>query len=290
MRCFNCGFDNEPGRQTCIKCGNSLHSDDDYAPKQPIHALNDYDSTKPTIVFDGRNADPSMNQLKETVIQQADDSINGGTAYGLKPTIVQGNPKSCPRCHYPLNGSFCANCGYEVSNSSVTPEESQQEKIDNDIIEKIKNRQTKCPNCNADVPAKFLYCPYCGTSIPQTTIDIYSLKNEDKNPKEKPSVHHRFSLTPIVGNNEAPSDKHILELDDNKIVLNRENTDPGNRTITSKEQAEVRFEEGKWMLENLSEYNSTFIAATHPLELHPGDIILMGDQRFSFDIMEDGEE
>ena len=290
MRCINCGFDNEPGRQTCIKCGNPLHSDEDYAPKRPMSAANDYDSTKATIVFDSGNAVPSMPPLKETVIQQADNSINRGSTYGLKPTIIQGDSQLCPRCHYPLNGSFCANCGYEVSNSSVKPVEAQQENIGHDIIEKIKNRQTKCPNCSTEVPAKFQYCPYCGTPIPQTTIDIFSLKNEEKMAEEKAALRHRFTLTPIVGNNEEPSDKHILELNDNKIVLNRENTDPGNRTITSKEQAEVRFDDGKWILENQSEYNSTFIAATRPLELQPGDIILMGDQRFSFDILEDSKD
>ena len=67
------------------------------------------------------------------------------------------------------------------------------------------------------------------------------------------------------------------------IILNRENTEKDNRTITSKEQAELICEDGKWYVLNHSELGSTYIEANRKMAIEPGDIIVLGDRRFKFE-------
>lgn len=52
-----------------------------------------------------------------------------------------------------------------------------------------------------------------------------------------------------------------MEYEGKSIILNRENTEVSNRTITSKEQAEIVFEDGHWYLLDRSELRTTFIQA-----------------------------
>jgi len=70
------------------------------------------------------------------------------------------------------------------------------------------------------------------------------------------------------------------------IILTRENTEANNRTITSKEQAELICEDGKWFVLNKSELGSTYLEAGRKLELQQGDVIVMGDRRFKFEAEE----
>lgn len=78
-----------------------------------------------------------------------------------------------------------------------------------------------------------------------------------------------------------PSEK--MEYEGKSIILNRENTEVSNRTITSKEQAEIVFEDGHWYLLDRSELRTTFIQANRKIEIIPDDIIVLGDRRFKFE-------
>ena len=65
--------------------------------------------------------------------------------------------------------------------------------------------------------------------------------------------------------------------------MNRDNSEPDNRTITSKEQAELTCEDGKWYVLNKSELGSTYIECNRKIEILSGDVIVMGDRRFKFE-------
>ncbi len=54
-------------------------------------------------------------------------------------------------------------------------------------------------------------------------------------------------------------------------------------TITSKEQAEIRLENGEWFLIDKSEKQTTFLRPGEPLKLRKGDIILLGDTKCIFE-------
>ena len=66
------------------------------------------------------------------------------------------------------------------------------------------------------------------------------------------------------------------------IVLNRDNTDPGNPSITSRVQAELTFEDGAWYLLDKSALRTTFVHAGRKTKLEDGDVILLGNRRFIF--------
>ena len=66
------------------------------------------------------------------------------------------------------------------------------------------------------------------------------------------------------------------------IALNRTNLDPTNNSITGKVQAELVYENGKWLLSDRSDLHTTFIRVSERTELKEGDIIIMGDRKFIF--------
>ena len=74
-----------------------------------------------------------------------------------------------------------------------------------------------------------------------------------------------------------------FEYEGNSISLNRENTEMSNRTITSKEQAEIVFDDGHWYLLDRSMLQTTYIQVNRKIEIIPDDIIVLGDRRFKFE-------
>ncbi len=101
-------------------------------------------------------------------------------------------------------------------------------------------------------------------------------------PKRKGEKNGRFILTPISEDDGLP-EADLLEFEGNAVVLSRDNTDPKNTTITSQEQAVIRCDDGKWAIEDHSEYKTTFVQASRPIELRNGDLILLGNQLYRFD-------
>ena len=57
---------------------------------------------------------------------------------------------------------------------------------------------------------------------------------------------------------------------------------PENKTITSKEQAELVFKDGHWTIVDKSEQHTTFVLASREIELQNGDIVMLGNQLFRF--------
>ena len=88
-------------------------------------------------------------------------------------------------------------------------------------------------------------------------------------------------LKPLPRENETPLPK--IELSGNEIMLNRANLEPTNNSITSKEQAVIVNQEGKWIIVDKSNMKTTYILISQPIELKKGDVILLGDRKFEFD-------
>lgn len=119
-----------------------------------------------------------------------------------------------------------------------------------------------------------LWCP-CTSPYHPTTNKKHSRNGNGRNTL-------RCSLTIIPEENEnIPPEK--IEYEGKSIILNRENTEVSNRTITSKEQAEIVFEDGHWYLLDRSELRTTFIQANRKIEIIADDIIVLGDRRFKFE-------
>lgn len=76
---------------------------------------------------------------------------------------------------------------------------------------------------------------------------------------------------------------YARQFEGHEVVLNRANTEGTNKTITGKEQAVLLNIDNKWYIEDHSEMKTTFVRSGHRIELHSGDMILMGDRVFRFD-------
>ena len=64
------------------------------------------------------------------------------------------------------------------------------------------------------------------------------------------------------------------------IILNRQNLDPQNNTITSKIQAQLSVRDGQWIIENFSDLQTTYIKVQKPMSIEKGDILIFGNKQF----------
>lgn len=152
-------------------------------------------------------------------------------------------------------------------------------------IEANENMNT-CDKCGSSVPINFLYCPKCGERIRQKTVMVRRKPKLAEPIPEKPVEEPiaKCSLTLIPEDEEETVMPFTKDYEGKQIVLNRNNTEPENYTITSKEQAHLIKEDGKWYIENHSELGTTYVQATRKLEIQSGDVIVLGDRRFKFTI------
>lgn len=282
MRCNNCGWDEpNPNVNTCVKCGHPLQEAPAYAYSRPAQAVQpqypveEEEEIKKTRVYNGSQLS-EMQQLKQTVVQGA---ASQQPMPLQQPAIVQ---TVCPRCGYPIVGDYCARCGYPgqepMTNQPVSP------KTNKDISELLA-RGNKCSKCGEQVPSNFRFCPQCGAPIERGTINPFDDSRQTR-PEEKPDVAEqpkpRFTLTLIIKNAD-PETVETREYEGDTVILKRDNTDPDNRTITTKEQAVLNFEDGQWVIENRNEFGSTLVTANRKIALQAGDVIMLGNRRFRFE-------
>ena len=279
MRCNNCGWDNDPGVSACVKCGHPLQGGNMGNP-DPYRNVNvpNYQSgepqPRPTVI----NAQHSEPAPRPTRIVNSSDLQGGGAP--LNATVAQ-TPKNCPHCGYPVVGDFtsCPNCGASISSSPTTiqnpaPTSAPKPATAPDTALYEIDQEITCDNCGAKVPMDFSFCPKCGERIRLKTVRAIVHK------VQPPKPHCHLTIIPEDGENIQPIKN---DYEGESIILNRDTTEADNRTITSKEQAELICEDGKWYLLNKSELNSTYLEANRKLELQPGDVVVLGDRRFKFE-------
>lgn len=256
-------------------------------------------------------------QMKSTVVQ------NMNTSPTPSPLHVDDSGELvCPRCGYPLADQYssCPNCGADFSDENdeeqvaediqinesqavdsaptSSKKERKKKKQDESMIQKTVGISAlkkegddyeeeflcTCENCGEEISATFRFCPKCGSELRQRTQQGFHHKKR-KDVSEvipQPTIKKEFKLT-IIPEEDENIESAAIHFEGAEIVLNRKNTEPDNLTITSKEQAVVYYELGKWYIENRSEYGSTLILANRKLEIQNGDIIMLGDRRFKFE-------
>lgn len=154
----------------------------------------------------------------------------------------------CERCHYPLmpGALFCPNCGCKQQATPAAAQSAQQ-------------------------PAQQQPVPQPAEAPRRKTVDIYTALPT-----------HRCTLKPLSKNGEKETLPPVAFTD--TTPLNRDNTEPANNSITGQEQAHLELRDGHWFITDHSALKSTFIRCEGEVELHKGDIVMMGDRKFLIDI------
>ncbi len=206
---------------------------------------------------------------------------------------------NCEKCNAPLSGSA-------MSHHEITPTDSYSINLKGTVSEdnffgsrpantgEPEAGPSKCNKCGYPVGRGMNVCPMCGTPVGDNAANHRSNTNGNfgdpnqvspsrqgtVNPWTTPQSGASCSLKPLAWDNEA--EHEAVHLSGNKISLNRANTDPGNNTITSGEQAELTFEDGAWYICDKSYQKTTYVHASRKMKLEKGDIIILGNRRFEF--------
>ncbi|MCX8148077.1 FHA domain-containing protein [Thermaurantimonas aggregans] len=184
----------------------------------------------------------------------------------------------CKRCNYPLREEDSSMPSPSPSsapvNATVVGKSANIDPWDMDNSRPVSQQLPpqdpphKAP-ANAAAPAEFSApSPKARKLEVNKTIDPSRMALFEKNVLKLVRI-------PKEGEKEA-----TLEFEGEKIILTRDNTDPGNMTITSREQAALEYKDGKWMLSDRSALQTTYIRVNQPTELKNGDVILLGNRAF----------
>ena len=205
---------------------------------------------------------------------------------------------NCEKCNKPLTDTASVS-GYEkvspVSERHSRPTDRQAASIFNlkaTVREGVSGHETErqnqdtCPECG--YPLENGVCASCGYDAkaahkPASNADAVADMRKTVRPQRKGDKEGQFTLTPISEETGLPEGEPLV-FEGNEVCLNRDNTAPKNLTITSARQALIRCEQGKWNIEDGSEYKTTFVQAARAIELQKGDLILLGNQLYRFDV------
>lgn len=193
----------------------------------------------------------------------------------LRVTRLEAVSK-CPECGYHLLAEYssCPYCGTQIrnhgSNKKDSPISATCPPCSSPVI-------ISCPTCHKEISADLANCPYCGERVSLQTVRVVRRRPNAEEPK--------CTLTLIADDGES-IETMIREFNGPTVALNRFNTEPGNTTITSRVQAVLSCENGRWFIENKSDLGSTFIQVNHRMELLPGDLIMLGDRCFQFGVID----
>jgi len=252
MRCKNCGWPNKPNETKCVKCHAPLVADD-IEDTLSLNNGNGGEQLGKTVMEDqvfGPSSQPIRNDMEESRPERP---------HPTKQATVAS--QQCPKCGYPVRPGTdkCPNCKFDLTQQGRTIPESRDERPQ----PYTRNGETthRPTRMNTGEGAKF-----------RGTVNPYMMNME---------LDPTFVLKPLKRVNER-HDYEEQEYEGKEVVLNRDNTEPGNSSITSRQQAVVTRIDGKWYIEDKSEQKTTFVQATKQTELHDGDIILLGNRLFEF--------
>ncbi|HJC92768.1 MAG TPA: zinc ribbon domain-containing protein [Candidatus Phocaeicola excrementigallinarum] len=175
----------------------------------------------------------------------------------IQATEESGNTRPCPKCGYPVRPGTdkCPNCKFPLNGNAVHSD-YKRTRMDTEP----ENRKPTRMNTNT------------AGNFHKGTVNPYMMNLE---------LEPSFALKPIKRINER-HELEELEFEGKEIVLNRENTEANNPSITSRQQAVISNVNGHWYIEDKSGQKTTFVQAAAKIELHEGDLILLGNRLFEF--------
>lgn len=285
--CRYCGLNNEEGEILCSRCGSPLKEIEQVLT--PIDA--DENNFDPMFVSEA----PNENEVEDFKKTWRANNRNGnmrGDFENLQeqPYISKRIPRHISTGYEPLHNDYqeeqrnpVVESTNQTSNKKevaprnhrIFPDKIYQSKKADDI----KAEEDTVPEpavSSAKKTERFITPGQNGGNVSKKTVNIF------QEIQPKPEVRPHFTLELLRWDNETAveSDKKIFN--SSKVVLNRQNTEPENNSITSNQQAILSFENGKWYIEDKSSFKTTFIRVTKKTALEQGDIIVLGNREFKF--------
>ena len=203
---------------------------------------------------------------------------------------------SCEKCNKPLTGHD-AEEAKTVASNEANHDRPTDRQVGGAFNPKATVRETpdagkpnnmdpnECPKCG--YPLENGECSACGykaagVSAPEVA-KVAAEARKTMRPIRKGEKPGTFKLVPLSEETGMPEGDGLV-YEGNEVILNRDNTDPKNTTITSQQQACLSFENEKWCIVDRSEYKSTFVQASRKIDLQQGDLILVGNQLYRFEL------
>jgi hypothetical protein len=118
-----------------------------------------------------------------------------------------------------------------------------------------------------------------GKNEPPKTENPAEVLRATINPWNQPRFE-TIEFVPLERDGQTKQPSVSFQSDQPTVILNRDNLDPDNPTITRKDQAELTFDSGQWQLKDRSSIG-TFLKLSEAHTLKDGDQVLMGDRIFT---------
>ena len=217
----------------------------------------------------------------------------------------EDNVIRCVKCNAPLQGSMIDSGRQQSVQSSSNEAELlnatlREPSTSGGYINHSDSTPNTCPQCGYPVSLEMRECPVCHTQLqsasqnrengnnippqrPQNANNVGGGRpiGGTVNPWTTPTEDSFCTLRRISWQNERVSYEPV-SYSGSEIVLNRANTDSNNNSITSREQAVIRHENGEWYIENRSDLQTTLVRVDRKLKLEDGDVIVLGNRMFEF--------
>lgn len=282
MICKFCGLDNNDDAAFCSRCGTPLK---DNRPSAAAPAA----APASPVVDDDKKTMRMSHNAKEPVSNVGVGKCQCG--YPILPGM-----QVCPKCHTPLNGQSKSpvSNGDDAKKTMVIDRQKQQVEQaeapvnrrtipDSEIGLPKQTERISAPDdmeSSAKKTERFVAPVQQDGNISKKTVNIHQIPQPQ--PEPEPEVRPHFTLEILRRDDERAQVSDMKEFDETPVVLNRQNTEPENNSITSRQQAMISFENGKWYIEDKSTFKTTFIRVTKKTELEDGDIIVLGNREFKF--------
>ena len=241
----DCGYPLLPGTQVCPKCHRPVAGAPTMgAPTSP--------SSSPSTISDAK---------KTVVISNPAQQMQGAV------------PKVTERFVYP-----------DSEGTMRQPDQGGSAKVTERFVYPESEGTMRQPDqgSSAKKTERFVSPGYQGGGVNKKTVNIHQVQQAPRVRETEPVVVPRCSLKPLARAGETEALPAKRDFENAKVILNRQNTDPENFSITSQQQALLTFENGKWYIEDKSAYKTTYIRVTKKTELQNGDIVALGDREFEF--------
>ena len=248
MMKHDCGYPLLPGTQVCPKCH------------------------KPVAGASASSTTPPIDDAKKTmVITNPAQQVQGADPKATERFVTPGQGVSAPKVTQPVSAPDQGYSNPKKTERFQTPGAEDTVGMDRPYNQQDAAKKTQ----------RFEYPGYQQGGVDKRTVNIHQMKQESKACEADPMPEPQCSLKPIarIGEMATPAKN---EYKGGNVILNRQNTDPENPTITSRQQALLTFENGKWYIEDKSAYKTTYIRVTKKTEIQDGDIIGLGDREFEF--------